>query len=83
MQDFSALSQAKAMELAGAELGSVEDVWLTYLVRENEGSAPQWVERWESETRLPLLIRIQVRFSNGADWPEFVVAPMLTSEIKP
>lgn len=82
MQDFSSLAQAKTMVLAGAELSAVEDVWLSYLGRDGAEGAPQWVDHWESETRLPLLIRIQVRFSNGTDWPEFVVAPMLTSETK-
>lgn len=82
MQDFSSLAQAQEMVLAGGELSTVEDVWLTYFGRENEGTAPQWVDRWETDTRLPMLVRIQVRFANGADWPDFVVAPMLSSEAR-
>jgi hypothetical protein len=27
-----------------------------------------------------MLIRVQVRFANGTQWPDFVVAPMLASE---
>lgn len=81
MQDFSTLAQVQEMVLAGAELSAVEDVWLTYFGREGDGVAPQWVDRWETDARLPMLIRIQVRFANGADWPDFVVAPMLTSEV--
>ena len=80
MQDFSSLAQVQEMVLAGAELSAVEDVWLTYFGRDGEGTVPQWVDRWETDARLPMLIRIQARFANGADWPDFVVAPMLTSE---
>jgi general secretion pathway protein J len=79
-KDFSALVQAPEMVLAQAELGAVEDIWLSYFGQENEGAAPRWMESWEANARLPTLIRIQVKFVNGSEWPDFVVAPMLTSE---
>jgi general secretion pathway protein J len=80
MQDFSALSLAQEMVLVGPELSGVEDIWLTYYGRESDSAAPRWTEQWESDAGLPLLIRIQVKFANGAEWPDFVVAPMLTPE---
>lgn len=80
MQDFSSLAQAPEMVLAGSELSAVDDVWLTYFGRESESAAPQWMDRWVIDARLPMLIRIQAKFANGSDWPDFVVAPMLTSE---
>lgn len=81
MQDFSELAQVPGMVLAGTELSAVEDIWLTYFGSEGDNANPIWVDRWDSPTRLPLLIRIQVKFASGAEWPEFVVAPRLSSEM--
>ena len=80
MQDFSGLAQVPEMVLAGTELSAVDQIWLTYFGSMGENTVPAWVDRWDSPVRLPLLIRIQVRFANGAEWPDFVVAPRLTSE---
>lgn len=79
-QDFSALVQAPEMVLAEAELGAVDDIWLSYFGQDSDGATPRWVDSWEASARLPMLIRIQVKFVNGSEWPDFVVAPMLTSE---
>jgi general secretion pathway protein J len=80
VQDFAAVSQAPEIILAGAELNAVDDIWLTYFGRANDAAAPAWVDRWESDARLPMLIKIQVRFANGSEWPDFVVAPLLAPE---
>jgi general secretion pathway protein J len=80
MQDFSTLSGAQEMVLVGPELSGVEDIWLTYYGRESDSATPRWTDHWELDGSLPLLIRIQVKFANGTEWPEFVVAPMLTPE---
>lgn len=80
VQDFSELEKAAEMVLVGAELSAVDEIWLTYFGRESDSAAPRWLDRWESDARLPMLIRIQVKFANGTEWPDFVVAPMLTSE---
>lgn len=79
MQDFSVLTQSTPMVLAGAELANVQDIWLSYFGQENELAAPRWMNRWENSRTLPELIRIQVRSPNGGEWPDFVVAPMLSS----
>lgn len=78
MQDFSALAQSTPMVLAASELAQVEDIWLSYFGQENQSTAPRWMDRWENDKALPDLIRIQVRHPNGAEWPDFVVAPMLS-----
>lgn len=80
VQDFAAVSQAQEIVLAGTELNAVDDIWLTYFGRANDAAAPAWLDRWESDARLPMLIKIQVRFANGSEWPDFVVAPLLASE---
>ena len=79
MQDFSALAETPALVLAASELGGVEEISLTYFGQENESAAPRWLDRWENSTRLPMLIRVQVKLSNNSQWPDFVVAPMLSS----
>lgn len=79
MQDFSALAQSTPMVLAASELREVDDIWLSYFGKENESVAPRWMDRWENDKALPDLIRIQVRHPNGGEWPDFVVAPMLSS----
>lgn len=79
-QDFAPLEQAREMVLAGAELSTVDDIWLSYFGAVGDNSQPAWTDRWDSLTRLPLLIRIQVKFADGTEWPDFVVAPRLSSE---
>ncbi|MEO5605981.1 MAG: hypothetical protein ABIR13_00145, partial [Polaromonas sp.] len=79
MQDFSALADAPEMVLAASELDQVEDIGLSYFGQENEAAAPRWTDRWDNETFLPTLIRVQVKLASGAVWPDFVVAPMLSS----
>ena len=81
MRDFSALAEIPEMVLAASELGNVEDIWLTYFGQENESAAPRWLDRWENSTRLPMLIRLQVKLTNSGQWPDFVVAPMLSSGV--
>jgi general secretion pathway protein J len=81
MRDFSALAQAPEMVLAGSELGGVEDIAISYYGRSGNAAEPAWLGRWENEPRLPQLIRIQVKLSNGEPWPDFVVAPVLSSGV--
>lgn len=81
MQDFSSLAQGSEMVLASSELNSVDDVWLSYFGSVAENTVPTWLDGWDSKTRLPALIRIQVKFASGAEWPDFVVAPRLVSEL--
>ena len=79
MQDFSVLAQAPEMVLAASELDQVEDIGLSYFGQENESSAPRWTDRWDNESFLPTLIRVQVRLTSGVLGPDFMVAPMLSS----
>ncbi len=80
VEDFASVSQAPEIILAGAELNAVDDIWLTYFGRVNDSAAPAWLDRWESDTRLPMLIKVRVRFASGSEWPDFVVAPLLSPE---
>ena len=78
-RDFSSLSQVTGMVFASSELDVVENIGLSYFGPEKEGQSPQWWDRWEGRPSLPLLIRVRVRFRDGSEWPEFVVAPWLNS----
>lgn len=80
MQDFSALDPIQELVLVASELKTVDDIWLSYFGSETETSPPRWVERWDSSSKMPLLVRIQVRFADGSEWPDFVVSPMLSAE---
>lgn len=77
-QDFSALADAKEVILASGELSGVEDVWLSYFGAETEGVVPKWQDRWDNGKSLPMLIRVQIKLAQNDEWPDFVVAPMLT-----
>ncbi len=79
MQDFGALASAEPMVLISTELEGVEELWLSYFGRQAEGAESLWTDRWDHPQRLPQLIRVQVRLRRGAEWPEFVVAPMLAT----
>lgn len=81
MRDFSVLTQASEMVLASSELNSIDDIWLTYFGSAGDSTVPTWMDRWDSKTSLPALIRIQVKFATGAEWPDFIVAPRLVSEL--
>ena len=80
MQDFVELDQSQELVLAGSDRSTVEDIWLTYFGRDVEGAAPRWVDRWDSNVGLPMLIRIRVKLANGAEWPDFVASPMLAED---
>jgi general secretion pathway protein J len=80
MTDFSPLDQASELVLAATELNAVEDIWFTYLGPDGPSGPLHWQDRWESPSSLPSLIRIQVKFAGDGEWPEFVVAPRLSSE---
>jgi general secretion pathway protein J len=81
MQDFSELAQAQATVLAAFDLNGVQDIRLGYFGSDAAGAPPRWLDRWENALSLPLLIRLQFKMAQGADWSGFVVAPILSSEV--
>jgi general secretion pathway protein J len=81
MQDFSELAQAPAVVLAAFDLDGVQDIRLGYFGSDAAGAPPRWLDRWENSMSLPLLIRLQFKMAQGADWSGFVVAPLLSSEV--
>lgn len=77
--DFSALANVEGMVLAE----QVEELSFAYFGADNKDSPPYWREQWgnrETEQRLPLLIRVRMRFRDGRAWPDLVVAPQVGAD---
>lgn len=74
--DFTALDDAEKVVLAE----HVEALDFAYYGAETREAEPQWQDRWENRDtpqRLPYLIRMRVKFSDGRVWPDLVVAPLI------
>ena len=52
---------------------------LAYYGSETPSSDPEWSETWRNTRALPGLVRVRVRFPEGAtrDWPDLVARPMV------
>jgi prepilin-type N-terminal cleavage/methylation domain-containing protein len=46
----------------------------------SDADAPTWRERWDDRQRLPLLVKIDAKTSDGTSWPTLVVEPRVASE---
>lgn len=75
-KDFSPLDSAKPTVL----LEDVDSVTFTYFGSENDFTDPQWYDSWGFEGRIPLLIRISMRSSDGAPLPAMMVHMELSEE---
>lgn len=78
MTGFSALDGVPSHVLvSGISSARVSDIWFSYFGAEQPGAAPRWLDRWDNEQDLPLLIRVQASLTEGREWPDFVVAPAM------
>jgi len=68
-KDFSGLEQGEKSVLADR----IEKMSIAYFGAATPESEPGWQEKWDDPQRLPLLVRIQVKPSDGRDWPDLVV----------
>ena len=59
-------------------LGGVAELRFSYFGASPPERSPRWHDRWTGETALPRLVRLRVRRSGGAPWPDLVIAPMMT-----
>lgn len=65
-------------ELTGerALLDGIADLNVRYFGLAEEAERPEWLDRWSDPVTQPLLISIDVEFSDpGRYWPAFVIAP--------
>lgn len=72
-KDFSGLEQGEKTVLAE----HVEKMAIAYFGSATAESEPGWQEKWDDPQRLPMLVRIQVKLSDGRDWPDLVVPLMV------
>ncbi len=75
-KDFSALDESEKVVLAD----HVESLDFAYFGAESRDAEPRWTDHWSTQDtpqRLPYLIRIRIRFSDGQVWPDLVVAPVI------
>jgi general secretion pathway protein J len=71
--DFKRLHDADRLVLAQ----DIEALSFQYYGSGSKIGQARWTPVWNVQTRLPLLIRMDLRFSNSRSWPALVVAPMI------
>ena len=59
---------------------NVESVAFSYYGAENDFTEPAWVDNWEWPGRMPRLVRVRVRASDGSSLPEMIVRMALGEE---
>lgn len=74
--DFGPLEKAESHLL----LAGVERVEFAYFGAENDFNEPKWYDSWTFPGRIPELIRMRVRDSDGTTLPETVVRMALGAE---
>jgi len=75
-RDFGPLDQVKPTVL----LEDVGAVSFAYFGAENDFTDPQWYDQWTFEGRIPSLIRISMRGSDGSPMPALTVRMELSEE---
>jgi general secretion pathway protein J len=75
-KDFGPLAQGEATLL----FENIDAVGFEYYGSENDFTDPKWVDSWEWVGRVPQLIRIRVRLTDGTSLPEMIVKMMLSEE---
>lgn len=74
VKGFSVLDQGEKSVL----VEQVESVSIAYFGAATAESEPGWQEKWDDPQRLPLLVRIQLKLTDGRDWP-YLVVPLVVS----
>ena len=75
-KDFAPLERAdKTILIAG-----VESVEFAYFGTETDFTPPKWTETWPHAARIPQLVRLRVKTSDGTVMPDFVVRIVLGEE---
>ncbi len=55
-------------------LSGMSDFQINYFGYAEGSDQTLWMERWESQSNLPLLIKIKIVLQDDSDWPEMVFA---------
>ena len=72
---FAPLVDADGLVLAK----EIEQISFQYYGSGTKTGQAHWVSTWNVQTRLPLLIRLDISFTSQRSWPSLVVAPVTGS----
>lgn len=75
-RDFAPLDKAEAFIL----IAGVDSAEFSYFGSENDFAEPRWVDNWTFASRVPQMIRLRVKTSEGAVLPDMVMKTMLGEE---
>lgn len=75
-KDFGPLEKAEPSVL----IEDVDSVEFAYFGSENDFAEPKWMDDWKYTTRVPQMIRLRVKTSDGTLLPDIVVRTMLGEE---
>jgi general secretion pathway protein J len=75
-KDFGPLDRAERNVL----IGDIDSVSFEYFGAENDFTAPQWTDAWTFPHRVPEMVRMRIKDSDGAPLPEMVVKLNLGEE---
>jgi len=77
--DLTATQEPDFRDAERSVLGeNIAEIRIGYFGRDARGSEadePRWYDRWEDKQRLPMLIRLDVRPTQGPAWPTLIVEP--------
>jgi general secretion pathway protein J len=74
--DFSALDAAEPTILV-EDVASIE---LSYFGTENDFADPSWSDEWKYPAKMPMVVRMRVKGSDGNYLPDVIVRVMLSEE---
>lgn len=76
-RDFGPLEVTESSSILVA---GVESARFAYFGAENDFSEPRWMDEWSYPGRIPQLVRMRVRTTDGRELPELVAKVMLGEE---
>jgi general secretion pathway protein J len=74
--DFSALDAATPSIL----VEDVASVDFSYFGAENDFADPQWTDEWKYPARMPVMVRMSIKASDGTALPDMIVKVMVGEE---
>jgi hypothetical protein len=76
-KDFGPLDKPAQASILVAGIDSVD---FSYFGNESDFADPKWTDHWEYPNRIPMLIRLRMKSSDGTPVPEMVVRITLSEE---
>ena len=76
-KDFGPLDKAETVSVLIANVDAVD---FSYFGSENDFAEPRWVDDWTYPSRVPQMVRLRVKTSEGTSLPDIVVRTMLGEE---